>query len=223
MEITTPPLSLRNRCELRAIILAWSGWATSANTTSTIPINILIHNTFWSDNVSNVRNRGTGSCSQIENFLAWSNEQLVQTTHNTSSKLRSEWIPNSVLHLGCWGGLVLGWLVDGYSLFTVNRLSCCQVLGHKQILLSSGNVNSVVSVWFDYHLGAGTTFASASTASSSTGSSTSSTSSTSTTTGTTTSSKRTATSAKRTATGSSSGSPSESTTTSSAAASAASV
>ncbi|KAH3659892.1 hypothetical protein OGATHE_005937 [Ogataea polymorpha] len=93
-------------------------------------------------------------------------------------------------------------------------LTWCEILGHQQILFSSCNINSRVSVWFDYHLGS-----SFSTSLSTSGTTSSTSSTTSSTSGSTSSTSGSASSS----TGSASWCSSKTTTTSSAAASAASV
>ena len=104
-----------------------------------------VHQTFRADNVSDVRHRGTGGGTQVQHLLAGSNAQFVNTTHDTGGKLRSERVPHTVFDLG--GGLIAGTgFFDGYSLFPVHGFTGSNVLGDKQIFLTTGNENAGVTV-----------------------------------------------------------------------------
>ena len=113
-----------------------------------------VDQTFWADDIGDMRHGGTGRSTEVEHLGARLDEYLVKTTHDTGSELRSERVPDTIFDLGGWDARVLGRLLDSHSLFTVNRLSWRNILGHKQVLLASGNIDTVVSVGFDNNLGA---------------------------------------------------------------------
>lgn len=130
-----------------------------------------VHSTGGAHDISNVRNRGTGGSTQVQDLGSGLDEQLVKTTEDTGSQLGSEGVPHSVLDLG---GLSLGGgggHVNRHSLLAVNALAGGQVLGDQEILLSSGNENTAVSMGLDNDLGttsstaSGTTSGTASSAS----------------------------------------------------------
>ncbi|EEQ39623.1 hypothetical protein CLUG_03750 [Clavispora lusitaniae ATCC 42720] len=149
-----------------------------------------VNQTFRANHIRNVGDRSTRGSTQVQNLLSWSNAQLINTTHNTSSQLGSERVPHTVLDLSWSGTFLLSWFVNSHTLLTVNGFTWSHVSGNQQILLTSSNKNTSMSVWFDDNLGS---------ASSTTSGATSTTSST--TTGTTTSTTSGTTSTTKTASG----------------------
>lgn len=139
---------VNDRNDVRSLL----GHADQLSTWSVRELNGVNH-TLWANNVGNVGNRGTGGSTQVQDLLAWSNTQLIDTTHDTGSQLGSERVPHTVLNLGSWGTLLFGWLVNRDSLLSVDRLTWGHVSGDQQVLLTSGNENTSVSVWLDDNLG----------------------------------------------------------------------
>mmetsp|Transcript_1270 Transcript_1270/g.2993 ORF Transcript_1270/g.2993 Transcript_1270/m.2993 type:complete len:209 (+) Transcript_1270:576-1202(+) len=146
---------------------------------------------FGSDNVGNVGDGGSCSCSEVENFGAWFDPNIVDTTENGSSDLGPERIPNPVLNLGSvpirtWRSL------HTYPLFTIHSHTRRGVKGDKCILLSTSDEYSLVTMGFDDDLGSSLHSSSSSTTTSSSASaSTTSISSTSSSTTSTSSSSPT--------------------------------
>lgn len=126
--------------------------------------------------IGNMGNGGSGSGTKVENLGSGLDEQLIKTTENTGSQLGSEGVPHSVLDLGSLAVLSLGGDVDGNSLLAVHGLTGGQVLGDKEILLTSGNEDTAVSMGLDNDLGSTSSTASG-TASAATGTTTGTTSS----------------------------------------------
>jgi len=98
------------------------------------------------DNISDVRDRGTTSTSQVKHLGTGLHVNIVHTTQDTGSKLGTEGVPHTVLDLG--DGAVLGSRsLDRDTLLTVHGLTGGQVLGDKQILLTAtGNEDTGVTV-----------------------------------------------------------------------------
>lgn len=118
-----------------------------------------VDDALWADDVGDVRDRGTGRGTEVQDLLARRDEQLVETTHDTGGQLGSEGVPDTVLDLGGWDTVLLGGLLDGDALLAVDGLTWGHVLGDEQILLASGNEDTGVLVRLDDNLGttAGTT------------------------------------------------------------------
>jgi hypothetical protein len=91
------------------------------------------------DDVSNVRNRGTGGTTKVEDARARLDVDLISTAGNGSAKLASEGVPHAVLDLGGGGGtvVVLDRLVDRDALLAVDRLARGCVAGSKTIFLTA--------------------------------------------------------------------------------------
>jgi hypothetical protein len=115
--------------------------------------------------IGNMGNGGSGSSTKVKDLGSGADEELIETTENTCSQLGSEGVPHSVLDLG---GLAIGGggrNIDRNSLLAVDRLTGGQVLGDKEILLTSGNEDTAVSMGLDNDLGSalGTTSSTTST------------------------------------------------------------
>lgn len=86
---------------------------------------------------------GSRGGSDIENLLAGSDVNVVQTSQDTGSQLGAERVPNAVLDL--LGGQV--WvgrrLLDGNALLAVDRLAWDKVAGHEKVLLALFDRNAV--------------------------------------------------------------------------------
>lgn len=115
--------------------------------------------------ISNVRNGGSGGSTKVQDLGSGADEQLIETTENTGSQLGSEGVPHSVLDLGSLAIGSGGRDIDGNSLLAVDRLTGGQVLGDQEILLTSGNEDTSVSMGLDNDLGSATGTASSSTSS----------------------------------------------------------
>lgn len=91
------------------------------------------------DNVSDVRDGGTGGTTKVEDARARLDVDLISTTGDGSAKLASEGVPHAVLDLGGGSGaiVVLDRLVDGDALLAVDRLARCCVAGSKTIFLTT--------------------------------------------------------------------------------------
>lgn len=118
-----------------------------------------VDDALWADDVGDVRDRGTGGGTEVQDLLARGDEQLVETTHDTGGQLGSEGVPDTVLDLGGGDTILLGGLLDGDALLAVDGLTWGHVLGDEEILLASGNEDTGVLVRLDNNLGttAGTT------------------------------------------------------------------
>lgn len=91
------------------------------------------------DDVSNVRDGGTGGTTKVEDTRAGLDVDLISTTGDGSAKLASERVPHAVLDLGGGSGaiVVLDRLVDRDTLLAVDRLARCCVAGSKTIFLTT--------------------------------------------------------------------------------------
>ena len=83
-----------------------------------------IHSTFRTNNISNMGNGSTRGSTEIKDLLARSNVNMVNTTKDGSSKLRSERIPYTVFNLCAIRS------INRDTLFTINRFTGNKVLGN---------------------------------------------------------------------------------------------
>lgn len=98
------------------------------------------------DDISNVGNGGTAGTTDVEDLGAGLHVDVVQTTEDTGSQLGTEGVPDTVLSLGD-NTIITGGGLDGDALLAVNSLTRGQVLGDKQILLTTtGNEDTGVTV-----------------------------------------------------------------------------
>jgi hypothetical protein len=97
-----------------------------------------------SDNVGNVRDRGSRGGSEVEDLLSRRDVDLVETSKDTSGKLGSEGVPHSVLGLDL--GSVLSGGSDGDSLLSVDGVSGDEVSGDEEVLLALGDEDTLVPV-----------------------------------------------------------------------------
>jgi hypothetical protein len=98
------------------------------------------------DNISDVGNGGTAGTTQVENLGTRLHVDVVHTTEDTSSQLGTEGVPNTVLDLGD-SAILSGGGLNRDTLLTVDGLTRGQVLGDKQILLTTaGNEDTGVTV-----------------------------------------------------------------------------
>lgn len=88
-----------------------------------------------SNNISNVTDGGTAGGTKVQNLRARLHVDIIKTTQNTSSKLGTERVPDTVLGLG--DGTVLGRSFNSNALLAVDSLSGGQVLGDEQIFLTA--------------------------------------------------------------------------------------
>jgi hypothetical protein len=87
------------------------------------------------NDISNVTDGGTAGRTKVQNLRARSNVDFIETTQNTSSKLGTERIPDTVFGLG--HGTVLSRSLNRNALLSVDSLSRGQVLGDKQVFLTA--------------------------------------------------------------------------------------
>ena len=111
--------------------------------------------TSWADNVSNVRDGCSRCSSKVENLAARLHVDVLETTQDTCSQLRSERIPYAVFGL-CRDGVAVGRVagrgvgcVDGDALLAVDGLTWRQVLRYEQIFLAASDKDTGVSVRLD--------------------------------------------------------------------------
>lgn len=74
-----------------------------------------------SDNISDVTDRGTAGSTEVQNLSARAHVDVIQTTQDTSSKLATERVPDTVLGLG--NGAIVGRSLNGNAFLTINGLS----------------------------------------------------------------------------------------------------
>lgn len=98
------------------------------------------------DNISDVRDGGTAGSTEVENLGTGLHVDVVHTTQDTGSQLGTEGVPHTVLDLGD-GAVLSGGGLDRDTLLAVHGLAGGQVLGDKQILLTTtGNEDTGVTV-----------------------------------------------------------------------------
>jgi hypothetical protein len=100
------------------------------------------------NDISNVRDGGTGGSTEVEDLGSRAHVDVVDTTKDTGSQLGTEGVPDTVLDSGGSGILaVLSLLAaDADTLLAIDALAGGQVLGDKEILLSAGNEDTGVTV-----------------------------------------------------------------------------
>jgi hypothetical protein len=137
-----------------------------------------------SDNISDVTDGGTAGRTKVQNLGARLHVDIIETTQDTGGKLGTERVPHTVFGLGDGTILTSGGL-DSNTLLAIDGLSRSQVLGDKQIFLTTtGNEDTGVTVRLNDDLG--TTPGTLSTTTTSTATATTSRATTATTTRTTT-------------------------------------
>ncbi len=109
-----------------------------------------------------MRDGSTGRTSEIENFFAGSDVDVIDTTKNTSGNLRSERIPNTVFGLGSIA------ILNRNAFFAVNRFTGDQILSDEKILFAASNKDTFVTMGFYDNLGSSLGSASRTTSSTST-------------------------------------------------------
>jgi len=87
----------------------------------------------WSNEISNVRNSGSRSGSNIEHFSTSFHVNVTNTSNNSGTDLRSEWIPDSVL---CFSTSVI-LVLNAHTFFVVNGLAWVKILGNDSVVLST--------------------------------------------------------------------------------------
>ena len=106
------------------------------------------------DDISNVRDGGTGGSTEVEDLGSRAHVDVVDTTEDTGSQLGTEGVPHAVLDgRGSGSVVVAGFLAaNADALLAVDALTGGQVLGDKEILLSAGNEDTGVTVGLDNSL-----------------------------------------------------------------------
>lgn len=104
--------------------------------------------TYGSYDIRYVTDRRSTSGTEVQDLLARLDEYMVHTAKDTSSQLRTEGVPHTVLDLGA-----LDTAVDRNTLLAVDRLSRGDVLGDQQALLTLGNENTGMPVRLDDYVG----------------------------------------------------------------------
>jgi hypothetical protein len=106
-----------------------------------------------SDNISDVTDGGTAGRSKVQNLGARLHVDIIETTQDTGGKLGTEGVPHTVLGLGD-GAILIGRGLDSNALLAIDGLSRSQVLGDKQIFLTTtGNEDTGVTVRLNDDLG----------------------------------------------------------------------
>mmetsp|Transcript_466 Transcript_466/g.982 ORF Transcript_466/g.982 Transcript_466/m.982 type:complete len:245 (-) Transcript_466:205-939(-) len=178
-----------------------------------------VYGSFLTNNVGNMRDRGSSGSTNVKNFRAWFDPKIINTAQNCCSNLGSEGIPNTVFcfHSGTTG--FCGWCLHTDSLFSVYGNTRGRIKCDQGILLPTSYENTLVAMRFDNNLSA--TLHSSS-ASSSTTTSASSATATSTTATASSAATASASSSETAATASTSASTSETATSAASASSIAS-
>src|SRR5882757_3188742 len=96
------------------------------------------------NNISNMANTRTTCGTKVQHLLARGDEDVVQTTEDTSSKLAAERIPDPVFDLG----IGLGTL-DSDPFFAVDGVARNKVFCDQHALLGFCDENAGMPVWFD--------------------------------------------------------------------------
>jgi hypothetical protein len=108
--------------------------------------------TSGTDDIGNVRDGCTRGSTEVENLAAGLDVNVVHTTENTGSQLRTERVPDTVFGLGGCGSIAVGLVgasvggVDADALLAVDGLTGGQVLGDEEILLAASDEHTGVSV-----------------------------------------------------------------------------
>jgi hypothetical protein len=106
------------------------------------------------DDISNVRDGGTGGGTEVEDLGSGAHVDVVYTTEDTGSQLGTEGVPHAVLDGRGSGSIVVAGLLtaNADALLAVDALAGGQVLGDEEILLSAGNEDTGVTVGLDNSL-----------------------------------------------------------------------
>jgi hypothetical protein len=152
-----------------------------------------VDHTLGTDKIRDVGDGSTGSTTEVKNLRTRANIDVLDTTDDGGSKLRTERVPNAIFNLAILFSL------DSNTLLTIDRNSRVHVTGDKGIILTLGNENTFKTMTLDDNLGT-TTSTTASTAATAAGTTTGTTATTATTTGSTTTTATTATEATTTTT-----------------------
>ncbi|KAM3068761.1 hypothetical protein ACMFMG_012213 [Clarireedia jacksonii] len=102
-----------------------------------------------SNNIGNVRNRGSRCGTKVEDLSTRLDEDLVHTTKNTSSKLTSERVPYTVFYFSGTRSTIFvcrACTLDTDALFAINGFTRAEVLGDQHIFLATGNENSFMAM-----------------------------------------------------------------------------
>lgn len=108
--------------------------------------------TSGTDDIGNVRDGSTRGSTEVEDLAAGLDVNVVHTTENTGSQLRTERVPDTVFGLGGCGSIAVGLVgasvggIDADALLAVDGLTGGQVLGDEEILLAASDEHTGVSV-----------------------------------------------------------------------------
>ena len=92
--------------------------------------------THGSNDISDVRDRGSAGGSDVEDLLSGCNVDVVESTKDTSGQLGAEGVPDAVLDLlGGEVGVGVGGF-DGDALLAVDRVAGNEVAGDEEVLLA---------------------------------------------------------------------------------------
>jgi len=108
-----------------------------------------VHDTLWADYISDMADTSSARRAEVKNLLSRGNENIIETTENTSSQLASERIPNAVLGFGRSGRRIGGGALDGYPFFAVDALAGHEVLGDEEVLFAFGDEDTGVTMGFE--------------------------------------------------------------------------
>ena len=99
--------------------------------------------TYWANDICNMADTCSACGTEIQNFHARGDENMLESTEHTSSQLAPEWIPYTIFDLGA-----LHISVHRYPFFTINSFTWNETLGDQQMFFSFGDEHSSMCVRF---------------------------------------------------------------------------
>lgn len=106
-----------------------------------------------SDDVCDVRDRGTGCGAEVEHFAAGLHVDVFQTTQDTCGQLGAKRVPDTVFGFGGGSHIAVrfgagGGSIDGDALLAVDCFAGGEVLGDEEIFFAAGYKDTGVTMWF---------------------------------------------------------------------------
>mmetsp|Transcript_9287 Transcript_9287/g.27687 ORF Transcript_9287/g.27687 Transcript_9287/m.27687 type:complete len:235 (-) Transcript_9287:1818-2522(-) len=129
-----------------------------------------IHGSILSDNIRNVGDRSSSCSTNVKDFRAGFDPNIVNTAQNSSGDLRSEGIPYTVFCFHSGTTWFCRWCFNADSLFAIYSNTRRGVQCDQGIFLTTGYENTLVAMRFDDDPGATLHSSSASSSASSTSS-----------------------------------------------------
>lgn len=107
------------------------------------------------DNIGDVRDRSSTRGTEVQDLLAWTNVNVVETAEDASGQLGPERVPHAVLDFFSRQRRVgrVG-LFDRDALLAIDRLARDEVARDEEVLLALGDKDARVTVRFEDNLGA---------------------------------------------------------------------